>query len=349
MPRPKKISRRVPDVLTITQEEYDRLREAIAKVQSNRPNVDDPIMAADGILNRCINGRDAKGGLWWNAPYDLKGRLRPFGFNLDTMEGIPGFWENRGRKKGKKTDWAPIDVKKGVPKEVEQEGVAINVDAIGVPVSNDEKKEYNRRLRAYMKHFPHLDNPADQALLEQLVRLEIMSIRRLDSVLQNRSTSGMSGAIDRDLADNQRKLQETLGIAGNQRMKLMGTISSGSVAELVVRFEAYTKDGRYLEIEFEWWKEEAALLLRKADRLFPDGEPEISDAVFKRFMGVDMVTARHIIADPYSRNLAEARKRALSLMRGNIDVDKQENSEPEKPLVSDSGAGDGSSGSDTTI
>jgi hypothetical protein len=309
--RGKRKYKDAPSKLSIKDDERQRLKAALVIAVTGRKGVDDPEMHADIIIKRCLSGlrKDLKTP-WYNAPITLKGRLSVFGFDLMTMKSMEGFGANEPRRRVKENI---------VPREVVQ---PTKLDPLNIAsvLSHEEYAEYERRRNAYLKHFPYLNNPADLSVLELLVRFEIMSLRRLTYILEQRTTAGMSSSVDKDIAENIKKLQETLGIAGNQRMKLMGDISSGSVAELVKRFESYVRDGKYLEVEFIWWKEEAALLLRKLDREFVDGKPELSDAVFERLMGASVALAREIVKDPYSKTLAESRKRALEIMR----ADKEE-------------------------
>lgn len=282
-----------------------KLKNALISAIKERPNVDDPLMHAQEILDCCLGGIKKDGRIWYRAPKTLSGRLKLYGFDMETMKALSNFGTG-GRPR--KTD-------PDIPREINQKGNT-SPTMVAAPLSGEEKREYNRLWKDYLAFFPHMKNPADLGVLELLVRFQILSRRRVDMVLKSRSTGpGMANLVDREIGENIKKFQETLGIAGNQRMKLMGNITSGSVAELVKRFEAYTRDGKYLEVELLWWKEEAAMLLRKADREFPDGNPEMTDAVFERLMGVRMDVAREIVKDPYSKSLSEARKKAIAIMR----------------------------------
>ena len=112
--------------------------------------------------------------------------------------------------------------------------------------------------------------------------------------------------LDFILADDIKKLQELMGISGNQRSKLVDQMNVGSVAELVKLYDEYMSSDEFLTNELKWWKEEAALLLRKMERVFPNGEPELSESVFQRYMGVPSQVAKIIIKDAYAESYEAA-------------------------------------------
>ena len=323
----KKFTLKVPDKYRIGAEERERLHTGVKGMLEDHNYEGDAHTRANQIIDMCLDGITSKGKCWRGCPDTFEGRLRMFHWDIE--KNVPtGTWY--GRKAKTPQEGSPETSDSPIPSNLKIDGRKKLLKSTSL-LSGEELKEFNKRYNAYMRSFSQLDNPADRSALELLVKMEIMSNRILNSVLDTGDTKGVNTKLDLILADDIKKLQELMGISGNQRSKLVDQINVGSVAELVKLYDEYVNSDEFLKNELIWWKEEAALLLRKMERVFPNGEPELIEAVFQRYMEVPSAVAKIIIKDVYATNFEEALGNAQMAStqekeRGEKKLEKEESS-----------------------
>jgi len=283
----------VPVQLELPDEDYDRLMVELTKMYRKRPNVDDPKMRAKQALDCVLQGKKKDGSDWKGAPKTVAGRLKVHGYDYENWKEIE--YSMRGRPRKERVP--------GIPKEIQRDKRVDYVSARSL-MSEEEEKEFQKRQKRYIEEF-NLTTPADLALLEELVLLEIISKRQRYAILD---TGGKKTRTDSSLAiiGAMQKLQETMGIARKMRQEKQEEDLEGTVADLVFRFDQYARTDEWIQTERRWQTEEVALLLRKMDQTFPDGTPELTPVMFHRLSGMTMEEGRELVPNPYAKDLLTA-------------------------------------------
>lgn len=262
---------------------------------------DDPLLKAKQVLKQCLTAKLPSGKPWTNAPMEFEGRLRFFGYDPVNHAPIDEFWVRLEAKKIKPQVPDPADQ---IPDELIVPKGADPIASASL-ISFDEAKEYDRIYAQFLQDYPEIELETDKELLRLLVKQMVILNRITSHVMMNGKTSNRATYHDEKIIQSIEKLQKALGIDRATRDARQKEAEAGSVAELVCEWEEYIQSGEFERKEVEFFIEEACLLLRKMDREWPDGSPEISEMVFQRLMGYPSSVIRKVIANPYYSSMEE--------------------------------------------
>lgn len=278
-------------IFQLTKEEYDELKENLIKMYSNVDTVDDPVVKAVKVIDRCCNAIKDDGTAWLNATDSFEGRLRVFGYDYNTKTAIPGVFSKDKNNPAFSSKTVSV-----FPKEL---NIKDKRNAIGSSslLNSSEKKDVDKRFRQLIKDFPELDNATDRDMALLLSKLYVISDRILNYALDTGNLPKSSN-FDTAIFGNIERALKLLGIDRPSRQRAIDKADEGSVAELVKEYEEYM-DEEFVKNEKIWKAEELALLMRKYDRLDENGEREIDDIMFERIAGVKPEVAKNYIQDPY--------------------------------------------------
>jgi hypothetical protein len=287
-------------VFQLSQDEYDKLKENLVTMYSSVDSVDDPVVKAAKVIERCCLAIRDDGAEWLNAADDFDRRLRVFGYDSKTQTAIPGFFS-----KDKNNPAFDRKMTKVFPKELNIKDKNASIGSSSLLNSN-EKKDVDRRFKQLIKDFPDLDNATDRDMALLLSKLYVISDRILNYALDTGNLPKSSN-FDTAIFGNIERALKLLGIDRPSRQKAIDKADEGSVAELVKEYEEYMVDD-FIKNEKLWQAEELALLIRKHERLDDEGQPELDEVMFERLAGMPVQLARQYIEDPYYANTDDLMK-----------------------------------------
>lgn len=281
-------------VYELTKDEYGILHAALSVMFHKRSSVTDPNLRATQVIKRCCEGITEDGSMWENCPRKFEDRLKVFGFDYDTMSGIPlfgGASANRG-----------IEKAGFIPKELKVDSETGNPIYSSSLISSIEKEEVDNKIKQMLEDFPDLNNATDIETVTILAKLLVIANRTMNYVIKGGRLPRNSN-LDNAIITNIERLQKLLGINKEARDKTKDITDSGSIADLVREFDRY-REKDFWEREVKWKIEELSLLLRKYDRDDGTGNREIDDVIFEILSdGISVEQAREIIKNPYYKSI----------------------------------------------
>lgn len=288
-------------VFQLSQKEYDELKENLVKMYSSYGKAEDPALKAVKVIERCCGAIKDDGTPWLNAADTFEGRLKAFGYDHVTKTAIPEFFSKDRNNAAFDKKMVPL-----IPKElsVKDKKGAINSSSL---LNSNEKKDVDKRFKQLIKDFPELDNATDRDMALLLSKLYVISDRILNYALDTGNLPKSSN-FDNAIFGNIERALKLLGIDRPSRQRAIDKADEGSVAELVKEYEEYCDSDEFIENEKLWAAEEAAILIRKHDRIDESGQRELDEVMFERLSGMTVDVARQFVKNPYYANVQDLMK-----------------------------------------
>lgn len=301
-------------------EDHKDLVLTIANHWGNANGMKDPKAFANEIVNDCRYPRDRwrKKRDWISAPQNFNARLRAVGrYDLEKdkflRRYIPqGFVNSVNKRMEEKKVLREV---MGNPREP-LKPMAEDSDAeFGFIKSPSDRLWVANRVEALKVQSPD----ADEVTLKVAAMLELQIQSVMGDALNDEVKEVKAGPIA-----ELKRVRDMLGLKpkpAEDRSRVL----DGSLDQLIKLFDAVVESGLWDDWDASLAEEGVKMLLRKADRRFEDGTPEIDDLHFRVLAGMSMAEARELLGargvdpyDPPSKAYRTAEKAVLEASRGAI-------------------------------
>lgn len=257
----------------ISKEKQIEIAQKMTEKYRDKKDVGDPYIHCIRLIERCVEGTNADGEMWFTAPGKkeeddttvLIKRLKVLGYDLNKQERIDSVRRKMSSTSRKVNAFITDENKDRVNK-----GVKYGT-AIGSILSDEENKNYNKIKREILRDF-NCDTVADIPFVDRYAFLSLLSSREAFDMLggDGSKLSSKSEEITKQMKD----IAEVLGITNRQRLARKEADSSDTVEALALRFEETKKE--FPDIEKKWYLEECELLLRS----YQEGRINSNDVEF---------------------------------------------------------------------
>ncbi len=300
----------------LTPEDHEKLVRRLMESWGRAEGIKDLEHFCNTIVRNSRAARDLwQGELWINAPQSFNARLRVIGrYDILKDDFLRRYVKESYVQKINKNPPRERSARESAAGKNGRGGISEADAELGISLTPTDAN-WVRKRKAQLKK----ETIGDDISLEILAMAELKAHKQMIESLNNDNEELKTGHIN-----SIRQMREMLGLKRKAADGGATKALAGSLDQLIKLFDSVVGSGlwdRYDELQRV---EEIKMMLRKADRNFEDGTPEIDEIHFEAILGMGTERARMLLArqliDAYDPPSEEYRKAEADLLRASRDV-----------------------------